>query len=147
MHLNYLIRYTKGPPSPLLITHTLIWQQILLAVSLVTATIPNLKAFLQSLSARWGEADMGIYGVYGTGNYGTRTYELMSMSAARIRDAPKPVTKESILRVKASSEFNARVFAQQREVGERDSVGSTSGESQDLIIRKETTFTVSRSEI
>jgi hypothetical protein len=147
MHLNYLIRYTKGPQSPLLITQTLIWQQILLAVSLVTATLPNLKAFLQSLSARWGEADMGIYGNYGTGNYGTGTYELKSMNAARAREASNPAAKGPIVKVKASTEFNARAFAQQREGGERDSVGSTSGGSQDLIIRKETTWTVSRTEI
>jgi hypothetical protein len=125
LHLESLITYTNGPPSPFLIIQTLVWQHIILTVALITATIPNLKAFLQSLSARWGEANMTVYG-----NYGTGTYELKSMSS---KGAAKSEIKGLSPGVVIESETRGR-----------NSPESTSGGSQDMIIRKETTWTVVR---
>jgi hypothetical protein len=142
LHLNAWISYTNGPPSPFSITNTLIHQQILLTVSLITATIPNMKAFLQSLSARWEEADLRTYGNYGSGgNYGTGTYELKSMRSKR----PQLLETQVKLPYAGSNfEAEAETHTSTREAGDRGSVGSTSGGSQDLIIRKETTWTVVR---
>ena len=56
VHLSSWISYSDGQPSPIAIVPTFVLQQALLAVSLISATIPNSKAFLQSLSASWGEA-------------------------------------------------------------------------------------------
>ncbi|KAF2035232.1 hypothetical protein EK21DRAFT_107356 [Setomelanomma holmii] len=141
LHLNAFVAYTQGPPSPFHITTSLIYQQILLAVSFITATTPNMKAFLQLLSAQWGAADMRTYGNYGSRrNYGTGTYELKSMSSKQ----PRPLETEAEGPYDGLN-LGAEAHDSTREAGDRASVISTSGGSQDLIIRKETTWTVVRS--
>ncbi|KAH7064015.1 hypothetical protein BKA63DRAFT_176967 [Paraphoma chrysanthemicola] len=140
LHLHAWISYTNGSPSPFSIARTLIYQQVLLTVSLITATIPNMKAFLQSLSARWGEADHRTYGNYGSGRiYGTGTYELKSMNSKQPHQ-PEGAVK----RPYTEPIFEADGHATTRGASDRCSIDSTSGGSQDLIIRKETTWTVVR---
>jgi hypothetical protein len=138
LHLNAWIGYTNGPPSPLLIVHSLVWQQVLLVVSLITASIPNLKAFLQSLSANWGEPD---FGYTSRKNYGNGTYELKNLNS--VRPTVSRTMETSVPHpVQENSDFETQVYTSTGGAIGRSSLGS--GGSQDLIIRKETTWVVER---
>ncbi|KAF2133572.1 hypothetical protein P153DRAFT_393382 [Dothidotthia symphoricarpi CBS 119687] len=134
-HLHAWIDYTLGLPSSILVVQSLIWQQALLVVSLVSATIPNLKAFLQSLSANWGERDWS----YATRIHGSGTFELENINASK----PKQVVTGS--RVTLSPQINPSFEIRASTVAEECRRGSLgSGESQDLIIWKETAWTIER---
>ena len=137
VHLNVWTSYTKGAPSTFSIVPTLIWQQALLTTSLLTATIPNMKAFLQSLSASWGGAQFG----YTTKAYGNGTFEMHNVGST------VPPTSQDATNATHSGRslpgFKTHITTSGRPVGDRSSLGS--GDSQDLIIRKETVFTVERS--
>ncbi|KAJ4294248.1 hypothetical protein N0V90_007938 [Kalmusia sp. IMI 367209] len=134
VHLKARINYTNMPPSPFNIVTTLIWHQTLLAWSLISTTIPNLKAFLQSLSANWGGADWG----YTVKAYGNGTFEMKNMGSSS-RPMASGAHTETITDM--DRKYDAQI--QTRQVGERSSLGS--GGSQDMIIRKETVFSVVRS--
>jgi hypothetical protein len=137
IHLSARIKYTDNPqPSPFNIVSTLIWHQTLLAWSLISATIPNLKAFLQSLSANWGGRDWG----YTVKAYGNGTFELKSMGTNTRSHAMASVVGTETA-TDQDQKFETQI--QTRRVGERSSLGS--GGSQDMIIRKETVWTVVRS--
>ena len=138
VHLNLWISYSHGLPSPFAIVPTFILQQTLLAASLISATIPNLKAFLQSLSASWGEAGFGSG--YTTKAYGNGTFEMTNMNSA-IPPASR-AGAGGLYSTKGHSDFETQVSTSRRNAGERSSLGS--GGSQDLIIRKETAWTVER---
>ena len=77
VHLHVWISYTQGLPSSISIVPVMIWQQMLLTASLITGTIPNLKAFLQSLSADWGRSQFG----YTRNAYGIETIRLNSIGS------------------------------------------------------------------
>lgn len=124
----------NAQPSPFAIVTTLIWHQTLMAWSLISTTIPNLKAFLQSLSANWGGADWG----YTVKAYGNGTFEMKNMGSSSRPMASEAGTET---RTEMDRKFDAQV--QVRPAGERSSLGS--GGSQDMIIRKDTTWTVVRS--
>ncbi|KAL6705998.1 hypothetical protein ACN47E_006100 [Coniothyrium glycines] len=129
--------YTKGPPSSLRVSQILIWQQILLAFSLITATVPSLKSFLESLSTRWGEADMTRYG---TSNHTWNgTYELKDLNGVESRVTRTDPDMNNIL---VSPAFETHIYTSTQEIGGRGSRASSTGGSQDLIIKKETTWNV-----
>ncbi|KAF2625636.1 hypothetical protein BU25DRAFT_388559 [Macroventuria anomochaeta] len=138
VHLDLWISYSNGQPSSLAVVPTFILQQTLMATSLISATIPNLKAFLQSLSASWGEAEFSSG--YTTKAYGNGTFEMNNLNS----HAP-PASRTGmgdLYSAKSHPDFETQVTTSQRIAGERSSLGS--GESQDLIIRKETAWTVER---
>ncbi|KAL1612384.1 hypothetical protein SLS60_000610 [Paraconiothyrium brasiliense] len=136
-HLGARIKYTdNAQPSPFNIVSTLTWHQTLLAWSLISTTIPNLKAFLHSLSANWGGADWG----YTVKAYGNGTFEMKNMGTdSRSRAMASGAGTEAATDM--DTKFETQI--QTRQVGERSSLGS--GGSQDMIIRKETVWTVVRS--
>ncbi|KAF2850850.1 hypothetical protein T440DRAFT_554651 [Plenodomus tracheiphilus IPT5] len=123
--------YTDSAPSPLSFTRVMIWQQVLLSLSVISATLPSLKAFLESLSARWNELDATVYGSYGTR---AGAMELSEMNHSR--------PKTTDLKITVQKQFETRIDTSAQEAGERASRASTSGGSQDLIIRKEATWNV-----
>lgn len=130
------IKYTDVQPSPFNIVTSLIWHQTLLAWALISTTIPNLKAFLQSLSASWGGADWG----YTVKAYGNGTFEMKSMGTHSRSHAMASATG-----AEGPTDMDKKYETQihTRQVGARGSLGS--GSSQDMIIRKETVWTVVRS--
>ena len=87
--LNRDINYSNGQPSPIAVVPTFILQQKLLAVSLISVIIPDLKAFLQSLSASWGEAGFGSG--YTTKAYGNITLDTNDMTSNTL-----PVSRRSM---------------------------------------------------
>ncbi|KAF2441589.1 hypothetical protein P171DRAFT_446447 [Karstenula rhodostoma CBS 690.94] len=136
VHLSTRIKYTDDQPSPINIVPTLIWHQALLAWSLISTTIPNLKAFLQSLSATWGGADWG----YTVKAYGNGTFEMKSMGT-QSRSQAMASASGTERATETDQKYETQI--QTRQAGERSSLGS--GGSQDMIIRKETVWTVVRS--
>ncbi|ORY09607.1 hypothetical protein BCR34DRAFT_589210 [Clohesyomyces aquaticus] len=142
MHLNAWIKYTNGEPSPFLIVPVLIWQQTLLATSLITATIPNLKAFLQSLSTNWG-IDWG----YSTQPYGQGTYEMgnvkrSGVTASRAESEIPYSPRSQVSGAKFKTEISTKARERPASVEHNSSHSIGSGGSQDLIIRKETQWAV-----
>jgi hypothetical protein len=135
-HLNAWISYSNGPPSPIAVVPTLVWQQALLGTSLICATIPNLKAFIQSLSASWGEAGWG----YSTKAYGNGTFEMDHINSSA--PSASRTGMRDVYSAKAYPTHETQTSTSMRNTGERSSLGS--GASQDLIIRKETTWIVER---
>ncbi|KAF2261346.1 hypothetical protein CC78DRAFT_521904 [Lojkania enalia] len=140
IYLNSWVHYSNGAPSPFNILPVLIWQQVLLAWSLISATIPNLKAFLQSLSTNWG-IDWG----YTTHAYGTNgTFELSeikrSTHTASRTESEAPYAAEARTN---GTKFKTEVTTNEFDRGHRTENGSVgSGGSQDLIIRKDTQVVV-----
>ena len=138
VHLSSWISYSDGQPSPIAIVPTFVLQQALLAVSLISATIPNSKAFLQSLSASWGEA--GFRSGYTTKAYSNTTFEMNDVASNALSASRNGMG--CLYSSKGPPNFETQVTASRRNVGERSSLDS--GESQDLIIRKETAWAVER---
>ena len=138
-HLKVWISYSSNQASPFEIVPTMILQQTLLAASLISATIPNLKAFLQSLSASWGEAAFGSG--HTTNVYGNGTFEMSNLNSSRHTTSRPQIRNRFSAKNRPDSE--TQVTVSRRIAGERGSLGS--GESQDLIIRKETAWNVVRS--
>lgn len=137
VHLKIWISYTRGTPSPFTIVPSLVWQQSFLTTSLVAATVPNLKAFLQSLSASWGGAQSG----YTTTAYGNGTFEMADIGSAAPLASRKGV--QGISSSNGGRCFETQLTTTSHSAARRGSLGS--GGSQDLIIRKETVFAVERS--
>jgi len=55
VHIYYYMQTTKpGADVPLLITNVLICEQVQIGVSLLTATVPNMKAFIQGFHSQMG---------------------------------------------------------------------------------------------
>jgi hypothetical protein len=133
------IEYSNTVPSPLSAVPTLILQQTVLATSLISATVPNLKAFLQSFSVNWGDAGFGSGSA--TKTYGNGTFEMNNLNS-RVASASRSAAN-NLYSSRNPPDFEAKITTSRRLPGERDSLGS--GGSQDLIIRKETAWTVERS--
>lgn len=141
IHLRAWIQYSTGPASPFTVVSTLILQQVLLTCSLICATIPNMKSFLQSLSANWGDAGFGSG--YTSRAYGNGTFELNNVSN---RHGSAPISRPDtvdLYSAKCRPNFQTKVATSRRVTVERASLGS--GESRDQIIRKETAWTVEHS--
>ncbi|KAF2203202.1 hypothetical protein GQ43DRAFT_279254 [Delitschia confertaspora ATCC 74209] len=136
LHLDAWIKYTNAPASPFTVVPTLIWQQTLLGYTLVSATIPNLKAFLQSLSTNWG-IDWG----YSSNAYGTNgTFEMSNMKRSAVGshiEADIPFSRQP-----SKAKFRTEVKSTVRD---HHSIGSH--DSQDLIIRKDTHFVIETEEV
>lgn len=125
--------YSSSKPTPSSITNTIIWQQILLAVTVITATLPNLKAFLVSLSAKWGEAVPKEYGKAG------KDVELEDISSSRLK-LPQIDAKESATENNGQRETDVYGSAsEERDMCSRPSTGSG---GQETMCRKETTWNV-----
>lgn len=127
LHLDAWIHYSNGRPSTFTVVPVLIWQQTLLSYNLVSATIPNLKSFLQSLSTNWG-IDWG----YSSNAYGSHgEYEMSNMK--RSGASVSRTESETPSRISRLPKFKTEILSTVRDHG---SVGSH--DSQDLIIRKDT---------
>ncbi|KAF2121707.1 hypothetical protein BDV96DRAFT_218452 [Lophiotrema nucula] len=137
LYLNAWITYTNGPPSPFRVQPVLLWQQVWLSWSLISTTIPNLKAFLQSLSTNWG-IDWG----YSSNAYGTHAggaYELGYLKSNNRNSAFRAESDVPYSNQPRGANIKTEITTTIRErpmSGENGSIGS--GGSQDLIIRKNT---------
>lgn len=98
-----------------------------------------MKAFLQSLSANWGDAGFGSG--YTSRAYGNGTFEMNNVSN-QAASASRPDTT-NLYSAKGRPNFHTQVAASRRVTVERGSLSS--GESRDQIIRKETAWTVEHS--
>ena len=141
LHFHYVGNYVHSNPDGLRVIPVLNIMQVQLCWSLVSATIPNLKAFIRSFNSGFG-LGLDIDAAYGTsGGYGGRTdYELSQLgkSAQRShnrsyaepeREEGRPVKQDLS---KNSDTSRDQHFSFHEQEGSVTSVGS-----QDQIIRKD----------
>jgi hypothetical protein len=126
LHMDAWINYSNSTPSPFTVVPVLIWQQTLLSYNLVSATIPNLKSFLQSLSTNWG-IDWG-YSSNAYGSHGEFEMSNMKRSGATTSRAESEAHSRHSRLPKFKTEILSTV---------RDQASVGSHDSQDLIIRKD----------
>ena len=90
LHLHYVSSYTAARNPGLALVPVLVCQQIELCWSLISATIPNLKAFVKSFSTGFGfSADFEVQTEYGA-KYGSNgAYELGSRGRSRAHSSQK----------------------------------------------------------
>lgn len=136
LHLHYFRRYVDSDVTLLAVTDTLVVQQWLLTWSLVSATIPNMKAFMKSFST-----DFGIGLPRGTTNRSGNSHPLQSIGK-RSSLVPRPlhfrpdqVHHEAVV---AAYEVDAGVI-------EDGTSSLRHNGSQEMIIRKDVGWDVSRS--
>jgi hypothetical protein len=140
LHLNALQRYATGTPSSIHLIPSIILQEVLLATALITATIPNMRAFVQSLSGSWGDPNYVFTrestkysgsAIFGSKNMKSTKSEGLSTKTADLHLVPNSTVSET--RVDSSIE-------EQRDRGSLERNGS-----QDMIIRKKMAWKVERS--
>ncbi|KAH7109397.1 hypothetical protein B0J13DRAFT_490117 [Dactylonectria estremocensis] len=81
IHLAYLGKYPASDEPQFAVTNSLLLQQAMLSWSLISATVPNLKNFLNSFSIGMGFPLAFDLTMYGSSN----TYALQSMENSRSR--------------------------------------------------------------
>jgi hypothetical protein len=128
-HFKLLVDYSNGLPSPFAIIPAFILQQTVLAASLITATIPNLKSFLQSLSGNWEQAGFGTG--YTSDAYNNGTFE-MSNVHSNVQSASRAESRGPHMNSSHVGLIGDSVPRQK--TSKRGSLSS--GGSQDMIIRK-----------
>lgn len=147
MHFDSIARFPTAEEPLFTVTNALLYQQAMMLWSLISATIPNTKAFVKSFSTDFGLA-MGLE------IQTARDYPLQNLTigSARTRSSRKgnqsikydddrvPINKEdeldSVLRPDVHQHRTTVVHA----VSDGGSIGSHG--SQDLIIRKEVKWQV-----
>jgi hypothetical protein len=75
LHLINLERYPTSTEPLYAVTDTVVWQEIMLFLSLLSATIPNLKAFMRSFSL-----DFGLGLTFGTSQQKSSDYPLQNLT-------------------------------------------------------------------
>ena len=79
LHLHYVSRYAHSSIPGRALVPVLVLQQVELCWSLISATIPNLKAFVKHFSSGFGlNIDLDANTRYGPRGYGKDGYELGS---------------------------------------------------------------------
>lgn len=77
---------------------------------------------------------------YGTSNHtGAGTYELRSIGATKSKAT---YVDPDVIKLSKAPGFETHIYTSARDAGERGSRASSTGGSQDLIIKKETTWNV-----
>ncbi|KAF2843581.1 hypothetical protein M501DRAFT_1006112 [Patellaria atrata CBS 101060] len=167
-HLHFVSRYDSRRPvnTSQTIIPALVYLQFQLFWSLLSSTIPSLKAFMKSFNSGFGmEIDLDGYG-YGSRQYGSNSYRLETMESA------KEVAGNSKVGMKVhrkhhddggKGEAVKRIVSQKKEfrpetVGTETSIyhperrredGSsvTSDGSQDMIIRRDVQWTIHHEDV
>jgi hypothetical protein len=140
LQFDALRRYNSEPPSSLRIVPSLIWQEILLGTGLITATIPNMRAFVQSLSGNRFDAKVSS-DMKSSKQFGNETFELKTMRT--LKSTSSVIECRNLRLVPNPTVFKTQVDSSIEELEERGSLGSSG--SQDMIIRKKTVWSVDRS--
>ncbi len=145
VHLHYIGNYVHATDTSLAIVAAVVWQQLELCWSLLSASIPNVKSFMKSFNSGFGlDIDLATY-AQGSRDYNT-SYQLNSMranglkaNASENRDMTSFVDN---LRpdVGYHSATIQRVRANEEGLGKASSIES--GESREMIIRKDVAWNV-----
>ncbi|KAH6625721.1 hypothetical protein C7974DRAFT_206270 [Boeremia exigua] len=157
VHLHYVSRYNNESNMSQAIVPALVLQQCEVLWSLLSATIPTLKAFMRAFNSGFG-MEMDVYSPYGQryGPQGSKMYILGSVHGSADRNTAttpdacinehqaRPSSVEIIQGVKIHSLDEEAFDSDGSDRRPMSSVNSDS--SQDMIIKRETTWSVSYEE-
>ncbi|KAF2728389.1 hypothetical protein EJ04DRAFT_99675 [Polyplosphaeria fusca] len=144
-HLHYVSDYANSSNTSKVIISALVYQHFELFWSLLAATVPTLKAFMRSFNSGFGmEIDLDGYGTgYGSGG----TYPLESLRNATSQNGTvvsKPGVRERGR--EANNTGTAGTASEGASIRDGQTTTTSSGMerdgSQELIIQKETTWTI-----
>ncbi|WZH49465.1 uncharacterized protein QYS62_010666 [Fusarium acuminatum] len=149
VHLAYCRVYPTASEPQFTVTNALIWQQVMIAWSLISATVPNLKNFLKSFSIGMGfplAFDLTMSG-------NTDTYALQSLARSRsvttsAAEIAVKYTTRRVSRGQSSSWDSNRVLNQKTTVYDRGDMDMSRQEqssragSQEMIIKKEVAWDI-----
>ena len=147
LHLHYVGNYVHATHIGFAIVPALVWQQIELCWSLLSASIPNLKSFLKTFNSGFGlDAD------YNTDGYGMRAYsDAYQMESLKSKgNAPQKggdLTQREFEYKNFRPDFAECSTTVQHENGnanrgQRDASSITSTGSQSQIIRKDIQYNI-----
>lgn len=138
IHLHYVSEYTNSSNPGLALIPVLAVQQVQLCWSLISATIPNLKAFVKSFSSGFGiQLDPSQTQAYGSsGRYGRGTgYEMGSVRADGNSKSRSGNASYNDIEGPTALPQEGQTHGNQAKRGDQESINS--GGSQDHIIRKD----------
>jgi hypothetical protein len=149
VHLAYCRTFPAASEPQFAVTNALIWQQIMIAWSLISATVPNLKNFLKSFSIGMGfplAFDLTMSG-------NTDVYALQSLGRSRsittsAAEIAVKYTTRRVSRGQSSSWDTDRVLNQKTRVYDRGDMDmlregqSSRAGSQEMIIKKEVAWDI-----
>ncbi|KAF1812931.1 hypothetical protein P152DRAFT_507237 [Eremomyces bilateralis CBS 781.70] len=143
LKLYFFLPTVSSPVPSFTISSAIVWTQFLLCWSLMAASIPNLKTFMRSFNSGFGLEIAGL--TYG---YGSRNYEMNSLHTGSGHKSREQTLNRSHadstadrLRTDALQTTTSIYGKGASTEGEESSV--TSGNSQEMIIRRDVQWTVS----
>jgi hypothetical protein len=142
VHLAYSQRYPSSLEPQFAVTNTLICQQVMIAWSLISATMPNLKNFLKSFSIGMGFPVAFDFTMSGS----SKAYALQSLRNNRSTNAASATATAHSANWRPDQVSNQTTAAHRssrsnsRDVSEEGS--SSRAGSQELIINKEVAWNV-----
>lgn len=155
VHLHYVAKYVDAPRTSFSIIPALVWQQIELCWALLTASIPNLKAFMKSFNSGFGLENTATdgYGLgYGGATHGSQVSEGYQLGSVKNHE---PVPKlahvsqqESVNRPFADNlrpdfvDYSTTIEHENANKERSEARSIESGGSQDMIIRKDVQYDV-----
>ena len=150
-HGVYIGHYVHARDPGLFIADVLVWQQVELGYSLISATIPTLKSFVRGYNKAMGfdpsyQEKRGLGGGYNLGSYGVsgnrsnpNSRQRSKNEISRIRPDPEPMMDHDLR--PHDGEYRAGAYHDpMRRVRRQTSTGS--GDSEDPIIRRDVSVTV-----
>lgn len=149
VHLAYCKKYPSASEPQFAITNALMWQQVIVAWSIISATVPNLKNFLKSFSIGMGFPV--AFDLTMSGN--TDTYALQSLGRSRsvttsAAEIAVKYTTRRASRGQSSSWNTDRVSNKKTTVYDRGDMDmsregqSSRAGSQEMIIKKEVAWDI-----
>lgn len=151
VHLHYVLEYSRANSNPRAIIPALVLQQCELLWSLISATIPTLKKFMQTFSSGFGmEIDLDTAYGHRSGPHNYKTYTLGS--GQRSTGFTMPIDPDTNVRQPQRNISNTEVpqsiqdSSSEESLGEphtRPQSGYTSHSSQEMIIKREVGWRVS----
>jgi hypothetical protein len=146
-HLAHCRTYPTASEPQFAVTNALLWQQVMIAWSLISATVPNLKNFLKYFSIGMGFPV--AFDLTMSGN--TDAYALQSLGRSRSATTSATAiavkhTTHRVSRGRSSNWSSDRVSNPKRTVYDRDDVSgegqSPGAGSQEMIINKEVAWNI-----
>jgi hypothetical protein len=145
LHGVAIHRFITAEDHGLSIANRLLWQQVVIGYSLVSATIPTLKSFIRGYNKALGREvssrSRRLGGGYGLDSYGRSGTE----SGLEMRSMPHKGIQDKIkLRPKEGQQYRANAFGDNNRLGADHKRRASSGShgSEDPIIRRDVQINV-----
>lgn len=144
--LNAVETYRNSPNPAVAYSSVVIWHQVQIGYSLIAATIPCLKSFIKSFDTGFG-LEIGYsanpYGSqvsrqYGNGTKGQQSFQMTSLKGS---ESTKESSPQSLGQLRPEQIKNTTNIYHENEPP-REDASVTSGNSQEMIIRRDVQWDV-----